>query len=156
MDVRWLPLHRRWRRHGQGSGPCPRYRECGRNSERTEQLVAAGRQVRTGLQTLQPTALSRAIVNSQPSRRLFFPRIPRPDKMSKRSASPPPAQGTLIKRSRSSEPQNTSQLIISSSGKGREQALIRTVKRTSNLEAPIVSLSGAHGVSVGSFGNAVG
>ena len=95
-------------------------------------------------------------LNSQPSRRLFFPRIPRPDKMSKRSASPPPAQGTLIKRSRSSEPQNTSQLIISSSGKGREQALIRTVKRTSNLEAPIVSLSGAHGVSVASLGNAVG
>jgi len=67
--------------------------------------------------------------------------------MSKRSASPPPTQGTLIKRSRSSEPQNASQLIISSSGKEREQALIRTVKRTSNLEAPIVSLSGAHGVS---------
>ena len=71
--------------------------------------------------------------------------------MSKRSASPPPAQGTLVKRSRSSEPQNTSQLIISSSGKEREQALIRTVKRTSNLEAPIVSLAGAHGVSSPSF-----
>jgi len=75
--------------------------------------------------------------------------------MSKRSASPPPIQGTLIKRSRSSEPQNTSQLIISSSGKEREQALIRTVKRTSNLEAPIVSLAGAHGVSLCSFENAV-
>ena len=77
------------------------------------------------------------------------------DTMSKRSASPPPAQGTLIKRSRSSEPQNTAQLIISSSGKEREQALIRTVKRTSNLEAPIVSLSGAHGVSQDSLENAV-
>ena len=75
--------------------------------------------------------------------------------MSKRSASPPQAQGTLIKRNRSSEPQNTSQIIISSSGKEREQALIRTVKRTSNLEAPIVSLSGAHGVSFFSFENAV-
>lgn len=77
------------------------------------------------------------------------------DTMSKRSASPPPAQGTLIKRSRSSEPQNTTQLVISSSGKEREQALIRTVKRTSNLEAPIVSLSGAHGVSCLFFENAV-
>ena len=75
--------------------------------------------------------------------------------MSKRSASPPPAQGTLIKRTRSSEPQNTTQLIISSSGKEREQALIRTVKRTSNLEAPIVSLSGAHGVSCNLLENAV-
>lgn len=75
--------------------------------------------------------------------------------MSKRSASPPSAQGTLIKRSRSSEPQNTAQLIISSSGKEREQALIRTVKRTSNLEAPIVSLSGAHGVCYYSPENAV-
>ena len=79
----------------------------------------------------------------------------RKDAMSKRSASPPPAQGTLIKRSRSSEPQNTSQLIISSSGKEREQALIRTVKRTSNLEAPIVCLSGAHGVSFRSLENAI-
>ena len=74
--------------------------------------------------------------------------------MSKRSASPPAAQGTLIKRSRSSEPQNTSQIVISSSGKEREQALVRTVKRTSNLEAPIVSLSGAHGVGFYSFENA--
>jgi hypothetical protein len=89
------------------------------------------------------------------SERVRPPTAYRQDTMSKRSASPPPAQGTLIKRSRSSEPQNTSQLIISSSGKEREQALIRTVKRTSNLEAPIVSLSGAHGVSFCSFENAV-
>ena len=79
----------------------------------------------------------------------------RRDTMSKRSASPPTGQGTLIKRSRSSEPQNTAQLVISSSGKEREQALIRTVKRTSNLEAPIVSLSGAHGVGYHPLENAV-
>jgi Prp8 binding protein len=65
--------------------------------------------------------------------------------MSKRGASPPP-EGVLIKRARSSEPPATTQLVISSSNDERQQALIRTVKRTSNLEAPIISLSGAHSV----------
>lgn len=57
--------------------------------------------------------------------------------------------GTLIKRARSSEPEasNQQQLAISSSNDERQKALIRSVKRTSNLEAPIVSLSGAHAVS---------
>ena len=40
-------------------------------------------------------------------------------------------------------------LTVASSGEGqRKNALIRSVKRTSGLEAPIVSLSGAHGVSI--------
>jgi hypothetical protein len=66
--------------------------------------------------------------------------------MSKRAA--PQEEGTLIKRARSSEPEasNQQQLVISSSNDERQKALIRSVKRTSNLEAPIVSLSGAHGV----------
>ena len=39
-------------------------------------------------------------------------------------------------------------LTVASSGEGqRKNALIRTVKRTSGLDAPIVALSGAHGVS---------
>lgn len=66
--------------------------------------------------------------------------------MAKRAA--PQEEGTLIKRARSSEPEaNNQQLAISSSNDERQKALIRSVKRTSNLEAPIVSLSGAHGVS---------
>ena len=75
--------------------------------------------------------------------------------MSKRAA--PQEEGTLIKRARSSEPEaNSQQLIISSSNDERQKALVRTVKRTSNLDAPIVSLSGAHSVRclvyhVGSF-----
>lgn len=66
--------------------------------------------------------------------------------MAKRAA--PQEEGTLIKRARSSEPEanNQQQLVISSSNDERQKALIRSVKRTSNLEAPIVSLSGAHGV----------
>ncbi|KAL0950291.1 hypothetical protein HGRIS_010270 [Hohenbuehelia grisea] len=62
--------------------------------------------------------------------------------MSKRGSTPP-TEGVLIKRARSSEPQ-TNQIAISSSGDDRQKGLIRTVKRTSNLEAPIVSLAGAH------------
>jgi Prp8 binding protein len=67
--------------------------------------------------------------------------------MAKRAA--PQDEGTLIKRARSSEPEANNQqlLAISSSNDERQKALVRSVKRTSNLEAPIVSLSGAHGVS---------
>lgn len=40
-------------------------------------------------------------------------------------------------------------LTVASSGEGqRKNALVRTIKRTSGLEAPIVALSGAHGVSL--------
>jgi Prp8 binding protein len=66
--------------------------------------------------------------------------------MSKRAA--PQEEGSLIKRARSSEPEaNNQQLTISSSNDERQKALVRSVKRTSNLEAPIVSLSGSHAVS---------
>jgi Prp8 binding protein len=44
--------------------------------------------------------------------------------------------------------ENTMTLTVASSGEGqRKNALVRTIKRTSGLEAPIVSLAGAHGVS---------
>ncbi|EIN11048.1 WD40 repeat-like protein [Punctularia strigosozonata HHB-11173 SS5] len=66
--------------------------------------------------------------------------------MSKRSASPSQS-GALVKRARGS-PQPETQLAISSSNDARQQALIRTVKRTSNLDAPIVSLSGAHSAEI--------
>ena len=66
--------------------------------------------------------------------------------MSKRGASPPPStEGTLVKRARSNSP-SRNQIAISSSNDERQKALIRSVKRTSNLEAPIISLSGAHSV----------
>ena len=67
-------------------------------------------------------------------------------KMSKREASPPP-EGILIKRARGSTPPET-QIAISSAGDDSKKGLIRTVKRTSGLEAPIVSLAGAHSVSL--------
>ncbi|KAH9998288.1 WD40 repeat-like protein [Russula vinacea] len=67
--------------------------------------------------------------------------------MAKRAA--PHEEGTLIKRARSSEPEaNNQQLAISSSNDERQKALIRSVKRTSSLEAPIVSLSGAHAAEI--------
>ena len=70
--------------------------------------------------------------------------------MAKRAA--PQEEGTLIKRARSSEPDaNNQQLIISSSNDERQKALVRTVKRTSNLDAPIVSLSGAHSVRFSAY-----
>jgi Prp8 binding protein len=64
-------------------------------------------------------------------------------KMSKRGASP--SEGVLIKRARSSTPP-TNQIAISSSNDERQKGLIRTVKRTSALDAPIISLTGAHSV----------
>ena len=65
--------------------------------------------------------------------------------MSKGGISPP-GEGTLIKRARSGSPPSN-ELVISSSGDDRQKGLIRSIKRTSNLEAPIISLSGAHSVS---------
>ncbi|KAF9262382.1 WD40 repeat-like protein [Marasmius fiardii PR-910] len=62
--------------------------------------------------------------------------------MSKRSSSP--SSGQLIKRSKPHEPSNTSQIAISNNNDPRNKALIRNVQRTSSLEAPIVSLAGAH------------
>ena len=58
----------------------------------------------------------------------------------------------LSKRARVEDEDDTPTLTVaigstSSGGKPEAGALIRTVKRTSGLEAPIVSLSGAHGVS---------
>ncbi|KAK7470078.1 hypothetical protein VKT23_001519 [Stygiomarasmius scandens] len=67
--------------------------------------------------------------------------------MSKRPGSPT-SGGTLIKRTRSSSPQNQSQIAISSNNDPRSKSLIRTVQRTSNLDAPIVLLEGAHGAEI--------
>lgn len=68
--------------------------------------------------------------------------------MSKRPGSPPPPpSGALIKRARGDTPTSSDQQLIAISSAGeKEQGLVRAVKRTSALEAPIVSLSGSHGV----------
>lgn len=69
--------------------------------------------------------------------------------------SPPPsgpgASSALTKRSRIEDDDdmaNTMTVAIGSTGSGKPDsgALIRTIKRTSGLEAPIVALTGAHGV----------
>ncbi|KAG6884674.1 hypothetical protein C0992_005931 [Termitomyces sp. T32_za158] len=65
--------------------------------------------------------------------------------MSKRGPSPPPVEGVLIKRAKSDAPPSN-QIIISSSNDPRNKGLVRSVQRTSNLEAPIISLAGAHSV----------
>ncbi|KAF8914412.1 WD40-repeat-containing domain protein [Gymnopilus junonius] len=62
--------------------------------------------------------------------------------MSKRGPSPPPA-GAIIKRARATPPPSN-QIAISSGKDERSKGLIRTVQRTSSLEAPIISLSDAH------------
>ncbi|KAF9448968.1 WD40 repeat-like protein [Macrolepiota fuliginosa MF-IS2] len=67
--------------------------------------------------------------------------------MSKRGPSPPPTEGTLVKRARATPPPNN-QIAISSGNDERSKGLIRTVQRTSNLDAPIVSLSGAHSAEI--------
>ncbi|KAG5634679.1 hypothetical protein H0H81_001129 [Sphagnurus paluster] len=63
--------------------------------------------------------------------------------MSKRGPSAPPMQGTIIKRVKPDAPPSN-QIAISSSNNERNKGLIRTVQRTSGLEAPIISLAGAH------------
>ncbi|KIL70536.1 hypothetical protein M378DRAFT_7351 [Amanita muscaria Koide BX008] len=51
----------------------------------------------------------------------------------------PPTASGLIKRRRSNETPAATELVISSAG---------VVQRTSNLEAPIISLSGAHSAEI--------
>lgn len=58
---------------------------------------------------------------------------------------PPETSGAVIKRARTASPTNEQQIIISAGNNEKEQGLIRTVTRTSGLDAPIVSLAGAHG-----------
>jgi Prp8 binding protein len=56
----------------------------------------------------------------------------------------------LLKRARVDDEHDdrAQAMTVTSSGDGRKKsALIRTVQRTSALEAPIVSLAGAHQVS---------
>lgn len=70
--------------------------------------------------------------------------------MSKRPVSPP-GGGALIKRAKSSADgsgaSTTREIAISSNNDPRNKSLIRSVQRTSGLDAPIVSLAGAHSVS---------
>jgi hypothetical protein len=72
-------------------------------------------------------------------------------KMSVRKSPPPPGPGVaLTKRARVEDEEDDSRnmtLTVASSGEGqRKNAMIRTIQRTSGLEAPIVALGGAHGV----------
>ncbi|KAG8960935.1 hypothetical protein FRC03_006000, partial [Tulasnella sp. 419] len=64
--------------------------------------------------------------------------------------SPPPGSqgGTLIKRAKPSSPANEQQIIISTGANDKEQGLVRTITRTSGLDAPIVSLAGAHQLEI--------
>ena len=71
--------------------------------------------------------------------------------MSVRKSPPPPGPGVaLTKRARVEDEEDDSRnmtLTVASSGEGqRKNALVRTIQRTSGLEAPIVALGGAHGV----------
>lgn len=54
----------------------------------------------------------------------------------------------LVKRQRqANDADGTMQIAIASSKDGKNKGLVRSVKRTSSLSAPIISLAGAHGVS---------
>ncbi|KAG9078080.1 hypothetical protein FS749_009963, partial [Ceratobasidium sp. UAMH 11750] len=61
----------------------------------------------------------------------------------RKAPSPPPSGVALVKRARGETPP-TNQIAISAGASDREKALVRTVQRTSGLDAPIVSLAGAH------------
>lgn len=50
----------------------------------------------------------------------------------------------LVKRARQDDGDERMQMTISANGRPNDKGLIRSVKRTSSLQAPIVALSGAH------------
>lgn len=78
--------------------------------------------------------------------------------MADKRKSPPLQNGAgsssssvLVKRQRQGDNDagvGERQIAIASSDGGKSKGLIRTVKRTSNLSAPILSLSGAHGAEI--------
>ncbi|EJU06670.1 WD40 repeat-like protein [Dacryopinax primogenitus] len=67
----------------------------------------------------------------------------------RRAPSPPSTSSAVTKRARqdSSGPPANNQIAISS-GADAGKALVRSVKRTSSLDAPIVSLAGAHSAEI--------
>jgi len=65
----------------------------------------------------------------------------------RKAPSPPPSSAALVKRARGETPPSN-QIAISAGASDREKALIRTVQRTSGLDAPIVSLAGAHSAEI--------
>ncbi|KZV79829.1 hypothetical protein EXIGLDRAFT_781796 [Exidia glandulosa HHB12029] len=86
-------------------------------------------------------------VEGQVSRRAGHSRIPLAlvlFQMEKRKAPSSPPSGAVIKRARGPSPPRN-QIAISSAGED-SKGLVRTIQRTSGLEAPIVSLAGAHSV----------
>jgi Prp8 binding protein len=70
----------------------------------------------------------------------------------RKAPSPPPSSAALVKRARGETPPPMTQIAISAGASDREKALVRNVQRTSGLEAPIVSLAGAHSVSAITYG----
>jgi Prp8 binding protein len=72
--------------------------------------------------------------------------------MSVRKSPPPTGPGMAVtKRARVEDDEadpSMTLMTVASSGEGqRKSAMVRSVQRTSGLEAPIVSLAGAHAVS---------
>ncbi|CEH12471.1 U5 snRNP-specific protein-like factor and related proteins [Ceraceosorus bombacis] len=65
-------------------------------------------------------------------------------------ASSGPVGGSLVKRQRQDEGDDGAGALvaISSDRQGKDKGLMRSVKRTSSLQAPIVSLNGAHGAEI--------
>ena len=65
------------------------------------------------------------------------------------AAAPARGNGTaLVKRARQEADGDAGQQVaISSAANGKDKGLIRSVRRTSSLAAPILALTGAHGVS---------
>ncbi|KAK0542894.1 hypothetical protein OC846_006600 [Tilletia horrida] len=59
-------------------------------------------------------------------------------------------QQQLIKRARQDDlsPDQHQSLVISSSDAGKNKGLIRSIKRTSSLQSPIIALSQAHGAEI--------
>ncbi|CAE6440317.1 unnamed protein product [Rhizoctonia solani] len=66
----------------------------------------------------------------------------------RKAPSPPPSSAALMKRARGETPPPMTQIAISTGASDREKALVRNVQRTSGLEAPIVSLAGAHSAEI--------
>lgn len=71
--------------------------------------------------------------------------------MADKRKSPPAANGSsgysLVKRAKQDENDKSMQVAISSDG-SKSKGLVRSIKRTSSLASPIISLTGAHTMEI--------
>ncbi|KAJ7267978.1 hypothetical protein C8J57DRAFT_1228587 [Mycena rebaudengoi] len=154
----WPPNQESNRGKEAGRRTLRRSNFCGANSGLPNRNMAGRRRVRIG------SVKDSVIVTSGPGSSCIYPGAGLYEEGRKAHESPPPKRcqnalvtlllpGTLIKRARATPPPGYSTQIAIFLDGDKSKGLVRSVQRTSGLDARIVSLAGAHGIHLSLFPN---